>query len=191
MELINKNKINLIKRKLFYYAVYSSVLALLWIILSSELTIYNYLFGFILSYLILIYVGELSFPIKKEERKSSLIIVFFKVILTIIRRIWKSFVLIVYFLYELIKANIIVTIEILTPNFYMQPAVIAYPLELKTDFQISILTNFLTLTPGSLTLDVSSDKKTLFIHSMYVKNADEFINAVKNKIEKKILDIFI
>ncbi len=191
MELINKNKINLIKRKLFYYAVYSSVLALLWIILSSELTIYNYLFGFILSYLILIYVGELSFPIKKEERKSSLIIVFFKVILTIIRRIWKSFVLIVYFLYELIKANIIVTIEILTPNFYMQPAVIAYPLELKTDFQISILTNFLTLTPGSLTLDVSPDKKTLFIHSMYVKDTDEFINTIKNKIEKKILDIFI
>ncbi len=191
MELINKNKINLIKRKLFYYAVYSSVLALLWIILSSELTIYNYFFGFILSYLILIYVGELSFPVKRGAEKSFLIIVFFKVILTIIRRIWKSCVLIVYFLYELIKANIVVTIEILTPNFYMQPAVIAYPLELKTDFQISILTNFLTLTPGSLTLDVSSDKKTLFIHSMYVKDTDEFINTVKNKIEKKILDIFI
>ncbi len=190
MESIIINNKTFTKRKLLFNAIYSTILALLWIVLSSELTIYNYIFGYFISYFILIYTGRISFPLEDKHKGQSFIKKYISILNTIIRRIWKIFIFIIYFLFEIIKANFIVTLEILTPNFYMCPGVIAYPLDLKTDFQISIFANILTLTPGSLTIDVSADKKTIFIHSMYVKNPEKFVKTLKNGLEKRILEIF-
>lgn len=190
MESIEKNKANIIRRKIFFNAIYSLIFALLWTILSSELTLINYVFGYIISFLILLYVGGIAFPLEDKHKGKSFLVKYSYILLKIVERIWKIFVLLVYFLFELIKANFIVTFEILTPNFYMEPGVIAYPLSLKTDFQISIFANFLTLTPGSLTIDISPDKKTMFIHFMYIKDPDKFIERLKNDLEKRILDVF-
>lgn len=190
MESIEKNKANIIKRKIFFNAIYSLIFALLWVVLSSELTLGNYVFGYIMSFLILMYVGGIAFPLEDKHKDKTFFSKYSFILLRIIKRIYRVFILLVYFLFELIKANFIVTFEILTPNFYMEPGVIAYPLSLKTDFQISILANFLTLTPGSLTIDISPDKKTMFIHFMYIKDPDKFIEHLKNGLEKRILDIF-
>ena len=47
----------------------------------------------------------------------------------------------------------------------------------------------ISLTPGTLSLDVSNDKKVLYVHSMYITNREEFIKGIKNGFEKRILEI--
>ena len=99
--------------------------------------------------------------------------------------------LILYFLGELISASIKVAYEIVTPKDHMKPALVAISLDVKTDFEITILANLITLTPGTLSIDITNDKKTLLIHEVYVR--DEDIEAVKDTIkngfERRILQI--
>jgi multicomponent Na+:H+ antiporter subunit E len=94
-----------------------------------------------------------------------------------------------YFLYELIKANLQVAMDVITPKFYMKPAIIEFPLDAKTDLEITFLANVITLTPGTLSLDVSEDRKSLYIHAMYVDDKEEFIDEIKQGFERRILTI--
>jgi multicomponent Na+:H+ antiporter subunit E len=71
-------------------------------------------------------------------------------------------------------ANLKVAFDIITPKDYMSPGIIAFPLDAKSDLEITLFANLLTLTPGTLSLDVSSDKKILYVHALYVKDADSF-----------------
>jgi multicomponent Na+:H+ antiporter subunit E len=73
----------------------------------------------------------------------------------------------------------------------MRPGVIAIPLNARTDVEITLLANLITLTPGTLSLDVSADRSVLYIHVMYIDNDD--IDAVRRKIkegfERRILEV--
>ena len=71
----------------------------------------------------------------------------------------------------------------------MKPAIIGYPLEAKTDIEITLIANCITLTPGTLSLDVSEDKSLLYIHCMYVDSKEEVIQSIKQGFEKRILEI--
>jgi multicomponent Na+:H+ antiporter subunit E len=99
--------------------------------------------------------------------------------------------LILFYLKELIVASIRVAYDVLTPKYHMHPAVVAIPLEAKTDLEITLLANFITLTPGTLSIDVSKDRKTLYIHEVYVKagDIDKVKKQIKDGFEKKILRI--
>jgi multicomponent Na+:H+ antiporter subunit E len=72
----------------------------------------------------------------------------------------------------------------------MNPAIIAVPLDVKTDMEITLLANVITLTPGTLSLDVSNDKKVLYVHAAYVEDREEFVQDLKNGFEKKLMEIF-
>lgn len=99
--------------------------------------------------------------------------------------------LVLFYLKELLTASLRVAYEVLTPQDHMQPAVIAIPLEAKTDFEITLLANFITLTPGTLSIDVSKDRKTLYVHEVYVKAGDteSVKRQIKEGFEKRILKI--
>jgi multicomponent Na+:H+ antiporter subunit E len=71
----------------------------------------------------------------------------------------------------------------------MNPGIIAFPLDAKSDLEITLFANLLTLTPGTLSLDVSSDKKILYVHALYVKDADSFRSELKNGLEKRLLEV--
>ena len=89
----------------------------------------------------------------------------------------------------MVKANIQVAIEVVTPTHHMKPGIVSVPLDAKTDVEITFLANLITLTPGTLSLDVSTDRKVLYVHSMYVHNKQEFIDDIKNGFEKRLLAI--
>ncbi len=99
--------------------------------------------------------------------------------------------LVLFYLKELIIASLRVAYDVVTPKDHMQPAVIAIPLDASSDLEITLLANFITLTPGTLSIDVSEDRKTLYIHEVYVKDGDtsKIINQIKNGFEKRILKI--
>lgn len=147
------------------------LLALAWVALTGQFSLSNFFFGYALSFVImLVYVKE------KESQKYFL-------------RIPRLIGFVFYFLFELVKANIQVAYDVVTPTFYMRPGIVAYPLDARSDLEITLLANIISLTPGSLSLDVSDDKKVLYIHAMYIKDKETFITNIKNGFERRLLDV--
>jgi multicomponent Na+:H+ antiporter subunit E len=107
------------------------------------------------------------------------------------RKLPKAIGFLFYFLMKVFIANIKIAYDILTPEYKMEPTVVAFPLTVKSDIQITFLACVVTLTPGSLSLDVSDDKKLLYIHALYLKNndADEFKAELKNGFERRIIEL--
>jgi len=97
----------------------------------------------------------------------------------------------IFYLKELCVASLRVAYDVVTPRDHMKPAVIAVPLDATTDLEITLLANFITLTPGTLSIDVSEDRKTLYIHEVYVTEGDNdrIIKQIKNGFERRILKI--
>jgi multicomponent Na+:H+ antiporter subunit E len=94
-----------------------------------------------------------------------------------------------FFLWELLLANLRVAYDVITPKYSMQPGIVAVPLDAKTDAEITLLANLITLTPGTLSLDVSDDRKALYVHGIYISDPDEFIYRIKNGFERLVLEL--
>lgn len=92
-----------------------------------------------------------------------------------------------YYLWELLKSNAIIAYDVLTPTHHMKPGVIAIPLDAKTDLEITVLANLITMTPGTLSLDVSPDRKTLFVHAMYIDDPEKLRREIKDNFESRVL----
>lgn len=96
---------------------------------------------------------------------------------------------VLFFLWELLIANLRVAHDVLTPRFFMQPRIIAIPLDARTDTEITALAYFISLTPGTLSLDVSADRRVLFIHAMYAPDADALRREIKQGFERRLLEL--
>jgi multicomponent Na+:H+ antiporter subunit E len=96
---------------------------------------------------------------------------------------------VIYFTWEVIKANLHVAYEVITPQHHMKPAILAIPLDVKTDLEITAFANLITLTPGTLSLEVSEDRKTLYIHAMYVDDVTLFKERLKKGLERRLLQV--
>jgi multicomponent Na+:H+ antiporter subunit E len=94
-----------------------------------------------------------------------------------------------FFLKELTKANLEVAYDVITPKFYMKPGIVRIELDAQTDLEITLLANLITLTPGTLSLDVSDDRKVLYVHAMYIRDKEQFVHSIKNGFEKRLLEI--
>ena len=89
----------------------------------------------------------------------------------------------------MLKANLQVAYEVMTSNLHMKPGIIKMPLDAKTDLEITLLSTLISLTPGTLVLDVSEDKTVIYIHGMYLEDREKFIQSIKNGLEKPLLEI--
>ncbi|WP_266205458.1 Na+/H+ antiporter subunit E [Pontibacter kalidii] len=107
------------------------------------------------------------------------------------RKVPKLVYFILFFLKELLIANLRIAYDIMTPNYRLQPTVMAFPLKAQTDLEISILANIIGLTPGTISLDVSEDRKTLYVHTLYLKHGDveQLKLHIKNGFERMILEL--
>ncbi|MDN3671065.1 Na+/H+ antiporter subunit E [Echinicola jeungdonensis] len=99
--------------------------------------------------------------------------------------------LFLFYIKELWWASLKVTYDSLTPTHHMKPGVIAYPMIAKSDIEITLLANFITLTPGSLSIDISEDRSILYIHETYIQHGDipKYKEKLRNGFEKRILEI--
>jgi multicomponent Na+:H+ antiporter subunit E len=88
----------------------------------------------------------------------------------------------------LVKANYRVAYDVATPVWYMKPGVIAFRLKARTDVEIVFLSSVISLTPGTLSLDVSDDKKVLFIHAMFLQDEAQLRQDLR-ELEYRILKI--
>ena len=154
----------------FYLNIF---MAIVWVFLTGDLNITNFLEGFIISFIILFIVRK-SLPNDNYFRKIPKVISF-----------------IIYFMKELIMSNLMLAYDILTPKDYMTPGIVAIELDAKTDFEITLLASLITLTPGTLSIDVSDDKSKLYIHSVYIKNKDVELlkHSIKDGMERRLLEV--
>ncbi|MCJ8163656.1 Na+/H+ antiporter subunit E [Pontibacter sp. E15-1] len=107
------------------------------------------------------------------------------------RKLPKALGLSLFFLKEMIYANLKIAYDILTPHYYMRPTVIALPLAVQTNLEIMLLANMISLTPGTLSLDVSKDRQTLYVHALYVKQNDveKVKRHIKDGFERRLLEL--
>ena len=101
---------------------------------------------------------------------------------------WLS--LLVLFLRELIMSAVKVAWLVVQPKLNLRPAIIAYPLTVTTDAQITLLANMITLTPGTLSVDVSDDRKILYVHAISVSDRDALVRDIAGGFERKIIEAF-
>jgi multicomponent Na+:H+ antiporter subunit E len=97
--------------------------------------------------------------------------------------------LLLLFLKELVLSNISVLKHVLKPRLDIKPGIFALETELTKDWEITTLANLITLTPGTLVVDVSLDSKTLYIHAMDIPEKHEAIDSIKNSFEKAIMEV--
>lgn len=154
-------------------ALYTILLALIWTAITGSFTLANLFFGLILGVLALyLFRSRIGGPIvfHRARRIISLIILFFK---------------------ELVMSAIRVAILVCRPNLdaHLKPGIIAFPLKVKSDSEIAVLANMITLTPGTLSVDVSEDRKFLYVHAIAVENKDDLIKDIAEGFEAKILEV--
>lgn len=97
--------------------------------------------------------------------------------------------LILLFARELILSALRVAWLALQPKLALRPAIIAYPLTVTTDAQITLLANLITLTPGTLSVDISPDRRTLFIHAIDLGSKEALIGDIAGGFETRILAV--
>ncbi|MFY9209529.1 MAG: Na+/H+ antiporter subunit E [Aestuariivita sp.] len=103
-------------------------------------------------------------------------------------RVWYWIKLVVMFHYELVVSSVAVFWDIITPTHRARPAIIEMPLDVKSDAGILLVTNLISLTPGTLSLDVSEDRKTLSLHAMFADDPDAVVRQLKEGMEKWVID---
>ncbi|BGE82925.1 monovalent cation/H+ antiporter subunit E [Staphylococcus petrasii] len=147
------------------------LLAFIWLFLSGSYTLNNLLLGFLLG-LGIVYLFNKALPGK-----------FYLI------RVYKIIKLIVVFLIELIKANIDVLKIVLRPKLQNQPGFFTYHTDLKTDWQIVLLSNLITLTPGTVVLGISDDRTKIYIHAIDFSTKEEEVEGIKSSLEKVVREV--
>jgi len=152
--------------------MYNSLLALNWMLLNGEVSLLNLCIGYVLGYGLLWLLRPLF---------SSI---------TYFDKIHKAITFGFFFLWELFRANInMVRLVLFKPNRDIHPAIIALPLKAETDAEIALLANLISLTPGTLSLDVSSDQKVLYIHAIDVTDVDKLREELQKGLEARLLEV--
>jgi len=98
--------------------------------------------------------------------------------------------LILFFIYDLIMSSLQVAYDVLTPKDNSNPKIIEMPLDVESDIEILLVTNLISLTPGTLSLDVTPDRKTLIVHAMFADDPDAVIKDLKSGMERMVKEVF-
>jgi multicomponent Na+:H+ antiporter subunit E len=151
--------------------LWNLLLAFIWAMMGGQFTLSHLFVGFVLGYGILLLAqrivgtGDYAW------------------------RVWRLISFVLFFLWELLLANLRVAHDVATPSLHMRPGVVAIPLEARTDVEITLLANLLALTPGTLSLDVSDDRRTLYIHAMFIGDPEHLRRSVKDGFERRLLEV--
>lgn len=147
-------------------------LGIIWLLLTNSIAPGQIVLGLLLGWAIPFFALQF-WPDKLKVHKP----------LTLLRF---SFIL----LYDIIEANFIVAMRILGKPEKLRPAFIVVPIDLNSDFAMSILANTTCLTPGSLSALLAPDRKSILVHTIDVGDVDAFIHTIKTRYELPLKEIF-
>ena len=152
--------------------VFNVIFAVVWVAITGSATLLNLIFGFFIATLALWIVrGEMGGPgyWLRVRRVLSLLRLFLK---------------------ELAMSAFRVAVMVFSPRLDLKPGIFAFPLTVTRDFEITLLANLITLTPGTLSVDVSDDCKTLYVHALDCSDPESARRDIADGFERKILEAF-
>ncbi len=149
---------------------FNVILAFAWCLLHDEISLRQFVIGFLVGLLVMLFFPR-SFH---QERRYF-------------RKLMLSVQLALFFVKELLIANWTVVRQVLAWKLAIRPGIVAYPLSLQNDVLITLLANMITLTPGTLSVEVSPDRQFLFIHFLDVADVEEEIRIIKDGFERYLL----
>ena len=150
------------------------ILALGWAAATGSFTLPNLLLGLLVSGLSLAVVRQFVWTPRLLPRALRII------------RLARTFIV------ELALSALRVARLVLRPdvNAHIRPAIVAFPLSAKTDAEITLLANLITLTPGTLSVDVSEDRRFLHIHVIDLADRESFIAGIAEGFERQVTEAF-
>lgn len=146
-------------------------LALVWTFLQGELQGSNFAVGMVLGYLVI--------AISQQVLGTS----------AYVRKVGQVVRFILFALWEIFTASLALAWLIVQPRVQLRPAIVAIPLDAETDLEIASVASLLTLSPGTLSLDVSTDRRTLYVHTIDLDDADMFRREIKRGLERRVLEV--
>jgi multicomponent Na+:H+ antiporter subunit E len=149
------------------------LLALAWAALSGEFSLASLLTGHVLGYVILLML------VKGGVLPPS----------PYVGKVYQAVGLGVFFLWELIRANLRLALDVATPSYQMKPGIVAIPLDARRDGEILLLAMLINLTPGSVALDVSDDRSVMYVHVMYMLTPDAARAEIKQGFERRVMQL--
>jgi multicomponent Na+:H+ antiporter subunit E len=149
------------------------LLGLAWAALQSEFSLGTLLTGFVLGYLILLAL------VRGGVLEGS----------PYVGKVHRVVGLAAFFLWELVRANLRLALDVATPRYHMKPGIVAVPLDATTDAEVLLLAMLINLTPGSVALDVSPDRTMMYVHVMYIDTPDGARAEIKNGFERRVLEV--
>jgi multicomponent Na+:H+ antiporter subunit E len=148
------------------------LLALAWVGLNGRFTLDSLIIGALIGRIVLVVLGKGGVLPRSE-----------------VRRVERALSLLVYLLWQIVLANFRLTKDVLSIRYRMRPGVIRLPLSVTTDGEILLLSAMINITPGSVALDVSEDRQTMFVHVMHITSVEEAKHEIKNGFERRILEL--
>jgi len=153
--------------------LFALLLAIAWAAVSGSASPHNLLLGFIL--------GAVALAVVRESLRG----------LSPVRVLpIPSLMLALLFLKELALSAWTVAMAVLKPRMDIKPGIFAFPLTVNRDFEITLLANLITLTPGTLSVDVSEDGRTLYVHALDCSNPQAARKAIAEGFERRIMEAF-
>ena len=151
---------------------------IVWIALTDINSIEEILAGIVIAAIISSIAGHFLVTTEKSQHPLRRILFFFRYILT--------------FFWEMIKANFEVAYLVIHPYLPIKPGIVKIKTKLSKDSAITVLSNSITLTPGTLTVDVNKEKQEMYIHCIKVKaeSVDEATKQISHKFEKILTEVF-
>lgn len=147
------------------------VIAYLWMFLKDEMSVLNFISGYIVGVFILLCIRR-----------------FFKkpFYLFTLAAVGKLFII---FIHELITSSMMVMKHVLRPKVDVKPGIFKVETDLEGDLEITLLSLLICLTPGSVVMDITPDAKTLYIHGLNMPESKESVIKSKSVFEKAIKDV--
>ncbi|OCJ11762.1 Na+/H+ antiporter subunit E [Rhizobium sp. AC27/96] len=152
--------------------VFNLLLAIVWVAITGSTSFVNLLFGFVLAAIALAIVRSSYGGVLYLGRVRRILALFF------------------LFLGELAKSAWAVAVAVMSPKMDVKPGIFAFPLTVDRDFEITLLANLITLTPGTLSVDVSDDRKTLYVHALDCSDPEAIRRSIADGFERRILEAF-
>ena len=149
---------------------FNVILAFAWCLLHDEISLRQFVIGFLVGLLAMLFFPRSFHQERRYFRKAAL-----------------SVRLALFFTKELLIANWTVVRQVLALKLAIRPGIVAYPLSLQNDVLITLLANMITLTPGTLSVEVAPDRQFLFIHFLDVDDVEEEIRIIKDGFERYLL----
>ncbi|PEN14841.1 sodium:proton antiporter [Longibacter salinarum] len=103
--------------------------------------------------------------------------------------LWRVLAFLTYYVWELVWSSIRVAIDVLNPRLKVRPAVVRVPLIIRSDVEVTLLANLISLTPGTLSLDVEGGNTALYIHAMDVDEPDRLRQEIRDRLERRVVSL--